>query len=398
MKALVINIGWEQERLVRVLAEYGVDIYAIHCNSAWNRDLPVTDVAEMDFRDLASILSYARKIQPDAVLADQCDYSYFAATFVSESLGLPGAKLADAQKTTNKWIQRESLKNSSIPQPGYRLCRFYDEALEAVRQLGYPVVIKPIDNRGSFGVNRVDGASGLIESYHAALANSHSRLVLVEEFIKGIHITIDGYNFREAGHRSLALASKTMIGGEKQVAMEIVYPGEIPQDHYQNATKINDEVVRGLGLSFGMTHAEYMIDETGRPYLIEIANRGGGVLTSSTTVPAVSGIDITRQLVIDSLGLKQELYSASVPDTQAVCLSFFRFDPGVLGDIDGLEQVQHDSQVLAFRLAAQPGDIVGPIESDGSRHGFVIVRGRSTAEVLATAQRVKGLIRPTYVN
>ena len=120
-KVLIINIGWEQERLVRVLSEYGVDIYAIHSNSNWNRDLPIIDVVELEYRDLAAILNYARKLQPIAVIADQCDYSYFAATFVSESLGLPGAKLADAQKTTNKWIQRESLKNSYIPQPVYRL-------------------------------------------------------------------------------------------------------------------------------------------------------------------------------------------------------------------------------------------------------------------------------------
>ena len=395
-KVLIINIGWEQERLVRVLSEYGVDIYAIHSNSNWNRKLPILDVAEIDYRDLAAILSYARKLQPTAVIADQCDYSYFAATFVSESLGLPGAKMAEAQKTTNKWIQRESLKNSTIPQPEYRLCRFYDEVVDAANMIGYPIIIKPIDNRGSFGVNRVNNASGLFESYFAAVANSHSRLVLVEEFIKGVHITIDGYNFSEAGHRSLALASKTMIGGEKQVSMEIVYPGEISEADYRRAVETNDQVVCELGLSFGMTHAEYMIDATGTPYLIEIANRGGGVLTSSTTVPAASGVDITRQLVLDSLGMKQEIFHPSGFVKQAVCLSFFCFQPGLLEAIHGIEQVHDDSQVLAFKLMAKPGDLVGPIDSDGSRHGFVIVKAESTTNALAAAHRVKGLIRPEY--
>src|SRR5437868_5892492 len=78
-RVLVINVGWEQERLVRVLAEYGVEIYAISSVAGWNRELPVKEAAQMDYRDLPAVLDYARRVRPAAVVADQCDYSYFAA-------------------------------------------------------------------------------------------------------------------------------------------------------------------------------------------------------------------------------------------------------------------------------------------------------------------------------
>ena len=393
---LIINIGWEQERLVEVLSEYEVNIYAINASEKWNKELPVKNVVQIDYRDLPSILRYAQEVRPVAVVADQCDYSYFASAIVSEKLGLPGPSLAAAQKTTNKWIQRECLKNTAVPQPAYRLCRFYSEVEAAADEIGYPVVVKPIDNRGSFGVNRVNQHGELRLAYQTALANAHSRMVLVEDFIHGVHITVDGYNFPRSGHRSLALASKTMLGGDKQVAMEIVYPGDIPASHYQNSMNVNAMVVRELGLSFGMTHAEYMIDDAGTPYLIEIANRGGGVLTSSVIVPEVSGVDVTRQLVVDALGLNQELQLPTSPCDASACLSFFRFEPGLLSRVEGVERVFGDSQVLAFKLMAKLGDTITSIDSDGSRHGFVITRGRTPSDARAAVQRVKASVRPIY--
>src|SRR5690606_19768243 len=124
------------------------------------------------------------------------------------------------------------------------------------RDIGFPVVVKPVDNRGSFGVNRVAGAQGMETAYVDALIHAHSRLVLVEAFIPGTHITIDGYCFPRAGHRSLGLATKGMLGGTRQVAVEIIYPGELPAEVCHQALANNDRVVAAMGFRYGMTHAE----------------------------------------------------------------------------------------------------------------------------------------------
>jgi biotin carboxylase len=396
MNVLIINIGWEQERLVKVLNDHGANIYAVHSNNDWNKSLPVRKVFQADYRDLTAILNYAHEIKPEAIVADQCDYSYFASAFLSEALGLPGPSLKAAQRTTNKWIQRETLRNSGVPQPRYELCRFFSEAENAASQIGYPVIVKPIDNRGSFGVSRVNHPAELSGAYQSALANAHSRLVLIEEFIHGVHITIDGYVFSGIGHRSLALASKTMLGGDKQVAMEILYPGDITSREYASAIVVNDLAVEQLGLSFGMTHAEYMIDSTGTPYLIEIANRGGGVLTSSTIIPEVSGIDVTRQLVLDALGLKGKNDVSKTAGKKPVCLSFFRFQPGTLSHVSGADSIEADAEVLAFKLTVHPGELISTIDSDAARHGFVITTGKTPIGAKEAAARVKGYLTPHY--
>lgn len=147
--------------------------------------------------------------------------------------------------------------------------------------------------------------SDLDSYYFDALVNSHSRLVLAERFIHGVHITVDGYAFPDAGCKSLALATKKMLGGERQVAVDILYPGELDKDIYFKAMQHNETVNTALGFRFGMLHSEYMITETGEIYLIEVANRGGGVYTSEIIVPAVSGIDLVEQYCSDCCGVRR---------------------------------------------------------------------------------------------
>jgi biotin carboxylase len=396
-KVLVINLGWEQESLVREVARQGYEVIGVHYNDEWNRDLLVSRVEILDVRDYGAILELARHVKPDAVISDQCDYSLFSTAVVAEALGLPGPRIEQAMLTTNKWLQRRRASKSGLKQPQYRLCTSPEEAMTAANELGFPVVIKPVDNRGSFGVNRVDEPEQLKRAYLDALVNSHSRYVLVEQFIGGVHITIDGYCFPEAGHQSLALATKRMLGGERQVAMDIVYPGELSEKVMKAAFSNNQDVVSVMGLDYGMTHAEYMIDDAGEIYLIEIANRGGGVFTSSAIVPAVSGIDLTRQLVFDATRSGTDMYSTGANTTKSsAILSFVSFSPGSVKSISGVEAALRVPGVLACRLSISVGDEIEDVTTDADRHGFIITSAGTMEAARAAIDDARKCIQIGY--
>lgn len=396
-RVLVINLGWEQQPLIEEVMRQGYRVVGIHADGGYAAQSRLADVEVADYRDLPRILEVARRIKPVAVVSDECDYAYFATAAIAAQLGLPGPCLAAAQVATNKWLQRRIGEQQGVLQPRYALCTNLEEAQQAARDIGFPVVIKPIDNRGSFGVNRVADAEGTETAYIDALMHAHSRLVLVEEFIEGVHITIDGYCFPRAGHRSLGLATKGMLGGARQVAVEIIYPGELPVEVYRRALANNDRVVAAMGFRYGMTHAEYMIDPEGRAYLIEIANRGGGVFTSAKIVPAVSGIDITRQLVLDSLGSGQDLFMENAGTAGgAAYLKFFVLSPGLIESIAGLDEARALAGVEALRLQVGAGDLVQDTTTDASRHGFVITRGRTREDVRAVARAVEQQLEVNY--
>jgi len=372
MKILVINLGWEQQPLITALKSAGHSLHGIHCTAPEHPE-NFESVRILDLRDLGGIRAHARALRPEAVVSDQCDYSMFAHAVVSEDLGLPGPRVAQAQLACNKWLQRDRSREAGLDIPAYACVTCLAEARSKAETIGYPVILKPVDNRGSFGVNKVDDPGTLAEAYYDALANSHSRYVLVEEFIHGVHITVDGYAFRGLGCKSLTLATKGMLGGGRQVAMDILYPGELAPAVFEKALRVNEEVNTALGYAFGMTHSEYMVTEEGRVVLIESANRGGGCFTSEIIVPATSGVNVLAQLVDDVTGTQSpDRYEE--PAHAGVLLKFFRFQPGLIRSFSGLDEVRSSDGVLALRLAVAAGQRIDPITTDANRHGFLILK------------------------
>lgn len=67
---------------------------------------------------------------------------------------------------------------------------------------------------------------------------------------------------------------------------------------------MNETVVKGFGLKFGITHGEFLVEKnTGKIFLVEIAARGGGVFISSEIIPAATGVNANELLVKDALGI-----------------------------------------------------------------------------------------------
>jgi len=393
-RVLVINLGWEQEPLLDELSSRDCELFGIHYDESYYKNPSYAEVIQAEIRDLEKITAFARKISADAVISDQCDYSYFAQAVVASQLNLAGPSVLQAQIATNKYFQRLAAKEHGLHIPDFQLCKSLDDAAVFAAKNGYPIILKPVDNRGSFGVNKVNDAGELAWAYYEALINSHSRCVLAEDFINGIHITVDGYSFGPGNCRSLALATKTLLGGKHQVAMDIRYPGDLPEAIYSQAMQNNEQVNNALGFSFGMLHSEYMVTEAGIPYLIETANRGGGVYTSEIIVPEVSGFPLVSRYVDDCLGTAGPASKLLDPQKKPVILKFFQLQPGRIKSIDGLQNIAQLPEVLRLRLAVQPGDIIPEIKSDAHRHGFAIFKARENPDAILS--KILSLLEVQY--
>ena len=375
-KILVINLGWEQEPLLDELEKHNVEIYGIHNDLNYYKKPKYKDVLVCNIRDLEKILSYAKKINIDAVISDECDYSYFAQATVAEALNLPGPRIKEAQLSINKYLQRKKCEEYNILIPKFKICSNIEDVYEFTDKYKYPIIIKPIDNRGSFGVNKVNHYGDISEAYINSLVNSHSRLVIVEEFIEGTHITVDGYSFENIGIKSLAIAKKRLASKERQVAMDIQYPAIFEEEFYKQILETNENVNNLLGYSFGMTHSEYMITENNKIYLIESANRGGGVYTSEIIVPEVSGINIVEQYICDVLNIKKNFFKKNIEKNQVI-LKFFDLKLGKIKSIQGVEDLAKQNEVLKLRLDINIGDTISNITTDANRHGFIIAKNES---------------------
>ena len=372
-KILVINLGWEQEPLIKKLSERSDCIlFGIHNDKSYKNSKIFHKIKICDFRDLEGILTFAQEVNPDAVISDQCDYSLMAQALVAEKFNLPSPSLESAQLSNNKYLQRIKAKDNGVLVPKFKLCISLKDVKDFGQETGYPIIIKPIDNRGSFGVNKLNSESELKDAFFIAIKNSYSRMLLAEEFICGEQITVDGYAFKNEGIKSLALATKELVNQNTQVSTKIVYPGALNKNLFLKALIVNTNVNKALEYNFGMLHSEYIIRKT-EVFLIESSNRGGGVFTSEIIVPESSSVDIVEQYISDCLGDYKNLFNQ--PKHKPVVLGFFNFKEGVVKNIIGWKRFIKDKRIIKTELFFKKGDILSNITTDANRHGFLIIRG-----------------------
>lgn len=395
-KILIVGGGWEQYTLVQAAKDRGLYVVLTDADAQCASKALADVFFVVEPRDLSALLSIAKDNRIDGVIADECDYSHYAAAYIAHALGLPGDGVLPAQLTTNKAWMRNAVRNTDVMQPRFFPCISLADAQKAVELIGLPVIVKPVDNRGAFGVNIVNTLAELDGAFLEALLNAHSRQVIVEALIKGTHITVDGICDEKGRHHNLAIASKKIQDGERPVITEVVYPAQISQEWIEHVYTVNQRVVEALQITSGFTHSEYIIDDRGRCFLVETANRGGGVLTSAKIVPYLVGANLYDFLLGQALA---EPISLNVnARAKAVVLTFFTFGDGLVKVVTGCTNAERLDGVLHFQLLITEGQVIKQPENGAQRHGFAILAADTVTEVEALRHEMLSLIGVEYGN
>jgi len=393
-RLMIIGASWEQVPLIKTAKKMGYCVLATSPLANSEGLLFADETAIVDPRDLREVLKIAQDFLPLGITADECDYSHYAAVYASIQLGLNNDGLVGAQYTTNKLWMREMCKKSHILQPRFMACRTFNDCKKAADLIGWPVIVKPVDNRGAFGINIANSIDELEYAYLDALMNAHSREVIVEAYIEGTHITVDGCVDQQGVHHNLAIASKEVIPGDKPIIIQVNYPASISKKNSDYILATNSQVIGALEIKAGLTHSEYILDKKGRCFLVETANRGGGVLTSAYIVPEMSGVNTNKLLINNSVG--KEYNFSLKPFQGSVILKFFVFEPGFVKQILGLEKAKNIDGVQHLKLFIAPGDKLKQPQSGAERHGFVILKANNIDSINRLFKKTINSIRLVY--
>lgn len=321
-KIFIIGVSWEQLPLVKKAKEMG--LYVI-VTTWWDKEKIEADMIyeNVDSRDIEKLEEIFLKEKPDAVIADECDYSMYAVAYLTEKYRLPGPSLEALTITNNKYLQREIAKKNNILQPDFKLCWNINQAINAAKEINYPVILKPLDNRGSIGVIKVDNEKELIENFYITIANSHSRMLLVEKFIIGEMIHIDSF------YDSNKINNICLVDIEKYSNSNVGKELHFPTDKYEylkyDLFDINNKIIEIFGINYGFTHFEFLIEEkTGKIHFIEGANRGAGVCISNIILPLFTENDLLKNFINMSLGEKIDIKISKI--NKKALLYFFNYN------------------------------------------------------------------------
>jgi biotin carboxylase len=307
------------------------------------------------------------------------EYHTVHAAMVAEALGLPGMSVCGALNARHKHRTRLTLADvDGVRQPRFAHVTEPAQVADAVREVGFPCVVKPSDGTASLHVLHLRDESDLAE-YLAELATVRDygrgvvRIpdVLVEEFIEGELVSVEACVLGSGEIVNLGITDRTLSGFPYFVEMGATYF----RGHSLEAELFaaNEQVLRGLGIDFGFIHTEFILSLDG-PVLCEVNGRLiGGVVPQLMKIS--SGVDPYLEVIRQALGERPEL-----PFPGEVTASGRWFGspvPGVLRGVDFTRVEALDGFVEASSYK-EPGRPVGRLsKSNFDWLGHVIFTGDS---------------------
>ena len=346
---------------------------------------------DADVRDASALVERLKDENISAIVTDQLDSAVETAAYISEQLHLKGITSDVARRFKDKFHMLQCAQQRGINVPDFALTNNVSDALQFAKNLGYPVIIKPHDSAASKGVYRVDSAHELTERYEESRLFSSNQKVLIQKYIeKETEYCVEAYT-RNFQVRNIAIGKRDYFKSRTDFIPQatLLKSAQAELDAFEEQVlEVNARLVEGLGLSFGITHGEFMVEQgTGKIYLVEIAARGGGVGISSELVPACSGIDMVECLLDDVADTRQEL---PTPQANAVAAYFcFMLKPGTITRIQGVEAIRQMPEVMGFVENFSIGNEIARGHNKYARKGPIHVKGKDARECYQALNKIK---------
>jgi biotin carboxylase len=321
------------------------------------------------------------------------------AAAVAARLRLPHNPVAAVLNASDKARQRQRWAAAGVTQPSFRVAPAAapDQSVrQAAEEVGFPCVVKAVSLSASQGILRADDAASAVTAARrirqvlAAARRPHPEVLLVEEYLPGPELSIDG--LLAGGHLTVtAIFDKpqTPDGPTFEETM-LITPSRLARPVLAAAVRTAGRAARALGLTRGPVHAELRIDERGSqpvPAMLELAARSiGGLCSRVLRFPG--GKTLEELVLANALGQPVAPVGHDPPGPSGVfMLPVPR--PGVLRAVEGREHAAAVAGITGVTITIPAGQRVLPLP-DGDRYlGFIFAEAGTRQDVenaLATAR------------
>ncbi len=371
----------------------------------WNADAPGMRVADqalaVSTKDadgvVAAVKALPAHVKPVGVYTCGADVEITVAR-VAEALGLPGNRPDVAEICNDKIRMHEHLDACGFTaKPRYRVVTSADDAGAAARAIGLPVVIKPVNNCGSRGVQRIDAIEDVATAftYAAGFNLGDEARVLIEQCVLGTKHTVE--MIVEDGRWHLASVADTHYLSPRWPCESRLTVCLLPPAEQERLFQFATEVARQVGIEVGGHKVDVNLAADGTLTLIELTARMSGGFHCQFASPLAYGtreIRAALRLVTGGDFVADDLRHQW--ERAAVVEAVFP-EPGLVRAIRGLEEVRNSPGVREVILHTEVGAEIKPYRNSTDRVAFLIVDGATVDEAIgrATAAAAKLHIETT---
>ncbi len=196
-----------------------------------------------------------------------------------EALGVPGMRVTQAASFRNKDLMKQKVIEAGIRTAKHASARSIAQVRDAARQIGFPVIVKPIAGAGSMDTIRAASSDELEQ----ALAKVRSyEEVNVEEFIEGDEYTYDTIciDGRIAYENVCYYRPNPLIARSTEwISPQTLALRDLSAAPVQAGIALGHEVLEAMDFQTGFTHMEWFHTPRNEVVFGEIAARPPGAQT-----------------------------------------------------------------------------------------------------------------------
>lgn len=341
-----------------------------------------------DFSNPDEMLVLAKKLNIDAICACSNDFSAISSAYVAEQMGLPGHDPYEISKLIHhKDLYRAFALENSITTPYAVGFGNIDDALTAINELSFPLIIKPVDLTGGKGISTIRNLNQAKVSLTEAFEISRVKRVVVEEFVEGTHHGMSV--FLHDKHVVFYFSDNEHYFINPYMVSAASTPGKVPKSAIKKLCFESERIAELLSLETGILHIQYILrgDE---PVIIEICRRSPGDLYTKF-VQLATGIEYASWIVKAATGLDCSGLSHTEPSGYFSRHCVMSDRPGIVKDVNYHDSIKNN--VIEQFMWWKPGDEIN--DEMTSKLGIVFLQFNSMDEMLDKTERMQDLIKVT---
>ena len=344
--------------------------------------------------DLNGVLSLAKALKIDGIVAYASDPAAPTAAYVAEKLELPGNPYESVKILTEKDKFREFLSAHGFKTPKAKGYYLYEEASKDISEFSFPVMVKPVDSSGSKGVVKIYSPDELKAAVDEALSYSRGKRFIVEEFIekKGYQVSGDGFSVN--GKLVFTSYGNELYSGKgvrDYVALGEFWPSLLTAEQKK---KVDDELQRlitALGMRTSAYNIEVIIDKDDNVYVLELGPRNGGSYIPQL-IEYATGVDLINYTIKAALG-------EDCSDLKMVASEGYWSNYMILSKTTGIfKEIWFDSKfkrnnLLAVYCTYNQGERVTAYKNTSDSLGTILFKADSLEEIIEITNNIEKYYR-----
>lgn len=375
-------------------------------------DYPGIDLADeflpVNTTDERGIVEAARSIDALAVITTGTDVALRSLGATVDALGLAGPTHAMTVRATNKADMKQSFEEGGVRSAKHVKAASESDALNAWTALhphsdSHPLMVKCPDRSGSRGISIATSPHEVLDAFHTAVDASLCGYAVIEDFVEGHEVGLDGYVNADGQVSFLAYHDKIVRSNGRT---------DVPVGHRMNAdfirhceheTDLADQAqitATAIGMCNCFFNMDVIVDGNGRAWIIEAGVRAGATCIPEV-IGAYYGFDYYQIMLNAALG-KEPVFPIT-PVCGAAEGRLFLSEQNAIAQETDVASIENSlakkyNVTAAISLDYAPGASLPAFQNGTSRIGQIVCSASSASAVNDAINESICIVEKSYVN